>query len=1272
MKKIVSVIAAVCMALTMTAQNYQVLQSDYSQIRISFNSSEISVTEANILDNSFNSIVMNGFSTQSTVGLPALPTMVKIIEVPLGDRLSFSVERMECDTLDGTNIGLAKHVIPAQESRSKSDNRPISLSQDKKAYNTDSFLGDDCIVIEEMGIARNRNLARIIFNPIKWNPVTNKIIIVRNITVSVSQRNVDIEATRHMQQLYASPAFNSGLGTINHLGSKDNFSTAPIRYTIVAHSSFRGALDEFATWKRRKGFLVDLVYTDDANVGNTTASIQSYLQGLYDNATATSPAPTFVLFVGDVEQVPAFYLTSQPYSTESQYSDLSYCCWAGNDNLPECYYGRFSAKTLEQLTPQISKTLMYEQYTFPDPSYLSNAALIAGVDGGYSGDNGYTYGDPAMDYVAKLYVTTSNGFSNITYYKNNTSFTPTGVTVTGSSNASTTASALRNLYNSGCGWVNYTAHGGTTSWSSPSFTTNDASQMTNNDKPMIMIGNCCLSNSFQIDACLGEAVLRKGNNAGAVGYIGGSNSTYWTEDFYWSVGVRSNISNTCNPNYSAANLGMYDRLYHSHNETFSEWNTTMGGLIRSGNMAVEGSSTSSGMKQYYWQIYHLMGDPSLMPYYHGQALTMNATVPQSLSVGMSSMSITAVPFAYIGFTDNNHELVGAAYADANGNATLNFDAIINPGVYEIVITAQGYQPFIQNVNVIPMGAYVSAMSMTANETLVAGGNINFNVTLRNVGVENANDISIEFQNADGTLLIDTTGTIPLGTSLNVNQEITLNNICTSQIWGNVTDQSEAAIQVVVRWGNTSNTMSRKTFLFTVNADNIKMQNFNFSNNFNQGNTSTLTVENMNIGHTTLQSATITMISLDPSMEITNNTSNISSLQPGQSLSTTFDVTLNGTVPENRAVPFLQIVDNGQRVNKDTIKVIFGQDNSLITFEGNSWGGVTWTNGNYPWELTTQNVYAGNYCARSKTWSSYAGNSKNSELSLTWTSIADDSISFFSNVSSESNYDYFRFYIDGVKKEEKSGTDNNWSRSAYFVSAGTHTFKFSYEKNGSQSRGSDCAWIDNIHLPINGTLYVYTLDSTCQGSTYEFCDSTINTADLANGIYQFSHSEGNSVYCLTLVVTPVPQVTISGGDVTIRAGETVRLTASGAENYLWSSGETNAIIDVYPTETTTYTVIGYSGSCTSEASTTITVEGSIGIDNASTTTNYTLYPNPTHNILYIKGNEISRVVITDITGRQMMDSSNSNTIDLSNLTNGVYFITIYNEIGEKNNYKIIKK
>ena len=40
------------------------------------------------------------------------------------------------------------------------------------------------------------------------------------------------------------------------------------------------------------------------------------------------------------------------------------------------------------------------------------------------------------------------------------------------------------------------------------------------------------------------------------------------------------------------NLGMYDRLFHTHNEPYSSWFTTLGGMITAGNLGVESSSSA--------------------------------------------------------------------------------------------------------------------------------------------------------------------------------------------------------------------------------------------------------------------------------------------------------------------------------------------------------------------------------------------------------------------------------------------------------------------------------------------------------------------------------------------------------------------------------------------------------------------------------------------------------------------------------------------------------
>jgi hypothetical protein len=120
----------------------------------------------------------------------------------------------------------------------------------------------------------------------------------------------------------------------------------------------------------------------------------------------------------------------------------------------------------------------------------------------------------------------------------------------------------------------------------------------------------------------------------------------------------------------------------------------------------------------------------------------------------------------------------------------------------------------------------------------------------------------------------------------------------------------------------------------------------------------------------------------------------------------------------------------------------------------------WTfGGNAPWYITSTGAYDGTYCSRSGA----IGNSANSDMTLTLTFSSGGTISFYRKVSSEANYDYLKFYIDGVLKDQWSG-EQAWAEVNYPVTGGTHTMLWSYSKDVYVVSGSDCAWVDFIIFP----------------------------------------------------------------------------------------------------------------------------------------------------------------------------------------------------------------
>ena len=66
------------------------------------------------------------------------------------------------------------------------------------------------------------------------------------------------------------------------------------------------------------------------------------------------------------------------------------------------------------------------------------------------------------------------------------------------------------------------------------------------------------------------------------------------------------------------------------------------------------------------------------------------------------------------------------------------------------------------------------------------------------------------------------------------------------------------------------------------------------------------------------------------------------------------------------------------------------------------------------------------------------------------------------VSSEKDYDFLRFYIDGDQKAQISG-HVDWKQMTYSISGGSHTLKWAYTKDYSMNEGYDTGWVDKLEF-----------------------------------------------------------------------------------------------------------------------------------------------------------------------------------------------------------------
>lgn len=185
------------------------------------------------------------------------------------------------------------------------------------------------------------------------------------------------------------------------------------------------------------------------------------------------------------------------------------------------------------------------------------------------------------------------------------------------------------------------------------------------------------------------------------------------------------------------------------------------------------------------------------------------------------------------------------------------------------------------------------------------------------------------------------------------------------------------------------------------------------------------------------------------------------------------------------------------------------------WESNSFDQFDWTfEDEADWVVSSETPYEGVYCSQSGNISDL----QSSSLLLTHTGVADDSISFYKEVSSEATYDFLKFYIDDILQDQWSG-EIAWSRAVFPVSAGIHTFKWEYFKDQYESGGDDRARIDFIVLPpvVFPTVNAGNDTSICSSETF----STEATAEDYDSLEWMTSGDGtfDDKTLLNAVYTP---------------------------------------------------------------------------------------------------------------------------------------------------------
>lgn len=963
------------------------------------------------------------------VGEADLPTYNCLIEIPFCSDINIQQTIVSKETISLKN---GYKIYPKQPSQSK-QNEEIPFVIDDNYYSRNSFGESGIAQIEVLGVMNGVRLARLSICPIRYNPSADKIEHIKQVDLEISFVNPDMEKTNKAKGKL-NKSFSQFLGNkvvnFNKSTGASSFANPmerPFKMLILSSPIFREELQVFIQWKKEQGFEIVELYTDE--IGSTETAIKNYLHNLWESSD--EPFADYLLICGDTGQVPACAGVHMYYSGDSQPTDIYYAEYTG-DMLPDVFYGRFSASSAAQMQKIIEKTIKYEKYGFENDEYLNGVLLVGGKE---TSGNAPTCVNGHLNYVKQYFTAVDTAI----YYN------PSSANYT---------SEIKQKMNEGKAWINYSAHCDETGWANPSFDKTDVSAMSNTGKYSFFINNCCLSSRYNVSECFGEKLLRA-DNKGAIGVIGGSNYTYWDEDFYWAVGAKSR---SLNPSYNSNKLGSYDRFFHTHGEEFGEQYISAGEIVIAGNLAVE--TSGSDLSEYYWEIYNLLGDPSLIPHV-GVGEEFEVELPELLSLGESELSLENLPaYTYVGLSLDG-ELLGAAQANSEGAVTINFEPINDVSYLKVVLTNQFYKTKIDSILVSPsQNAFISlkdirfidAETMQEASKLTPSKEYFLNFTAKNVGNQPLQNASLTLNDATNSNII--AGTQNFG-SFAANSEIESTNTLKIKVNDGLFEGTTVSFVANITGNDYSKTkeISKKVAAPKLEISSIKISDVS------DGKLVRVSLENK--GSVEVAEGSLGVMEISDWVNLNSNSVVVPTLAPYAETEVSFTMIVEDSVFAQQDSLFftLDYVSGYYMISKS---YVINLSNQIETFESGDFSFADWEmDSSFPWIVDSTAANNGTFSARS----AIIDHNGTTTLTINVNTMLRDSVSFYYKVSSENNYDFFRFYIDGTQKIKESGTTNSeWKYKKYTLTAGEHILKWEYSKDQSQSSGEDCVRIDDVRLP----------------------------------------------------------------------------------------------------------------------------------------------------------------------------------------------------------------
>ena len=249
----------------------------------------------------------------------------------------------------------------------------------------------------------------------------------------------------------------------------------------------------------------------------------------------------------------------------------------------------------------------------------------------------------------------------------------------------------------------------------------------------------------------------------------------------------------------------------------------------------------------------------------------------------------------------------------------------------------------------------------------------------------------------------------------------------------------------------------------------------------------------------------------------------------------------------------------------------------------------------------------------------------------------------------------------------------------------------YTVEGMSAYG--CYNSSTVAMNVNTNQLVISNDTTvCKGSpahlhasgattySWDFGAPFQNVTVYPNTSTVYSVSAIDEYYCplsgmVTVVVNPLPTVSVSAANAVVCRGETIQLFANGTVSYKWNTGATaNSISSLAQMDIPQHFYVTGTDSkgCSSTASVTVMVDACLSVEEMQSAA-IRIMPNPANEQVTIESNGEVLWKITDIAGRIVLQGTvqaGSQSVNVSTLSSGIYMVRLQTGESEKT-VKLIK-